>query len=61
MQNITNEPNKTPHILVACPTHEVKEYAFQRWIDNVKNLTYPNYTILVADNSPPREGIPLFL
>ncbi len=41
-----------PKILIACPNHEVKEYSFQRWIDNVKNLTYPNYDILVVDNSP---------
>lgn len=41
-----------PKILVACPTHEVKEYAFQRWINCVKNLTYPNYDIYVSDNSP---------
>ena len=41
-----------PKILVTCPTHQVKEYCFQEWIDNVKNLTYPNYDILVVDNSP---------
>lgn len=41
-----------PKILVAMPTHQVKEYAFQQWIDNVKNLTYPYYDILVVDNSP---------
>ena len=39
-------------ILVACPNHEVKEYSFQRWINNVKSLTYPNYDIFVSDNSP---------
>lgn len=41
-----------PKVLVACPNHVDKEYSFQRWIDNVKNLTYPNYDILVVDNSP---------
>lgn len=41
-----------PKVLVTCPTHQVKEYCFQAWIDNVKNLTYPNYDILVVDNSP---------
>ncbi len=39
-------------VLVACPNHVVKEYSFQRWIDAVTNLTYPNYDILVVDNSP---------
>ena len=43
---------KLPKILVACPNHEVKEYSFQRWIDSVKNLSYPNYNIVVSDNSP---------
>lgn len=42
---------ETPRVLVACPTHQVKEYCFQEWIDNVKNLTYPFYDILVVDNS----------
>jgi hypothetical protein len=37
--------------LVACPNYEGKEYSFQRWIDNVRAFTYPNYDILVVDNS----------
>lgn len=43
---------QVPKVLVTCPTHEVKEYCFQQWIDNVKTLTYPNYDVLVVDNSP---------
>lgn len=50
-----DEKLKSPKILVACPTHEVKEYSMQRWIDNVKQLTYPNYDIFVSDNSPTDE------
>ncbi len=46
------EKLKPPKILVGCPQHECKEYAFQRWIDNVKALTYPNYDVMVVDNSP---------
>lgn len=46
-----NEKLKPPKVLVACPTYEGKEYCFQEWIDNVKNLTYENYDILVVDNS----------
>jgi ubiquinone/menaquinone biosynthesis C-methylase UbiE len=41
-----------PKILVACPVHKVKEYSFQRWIDRVKEFTYPNVEIFVVDNSP---------
>lgn len=44
--------NTQPRVLVACPNHQVKEYSFQRWIDNVKSLTYPSYDIFVSDNSP---------
>lgn len=47
-----DEQLQIPKILVTCPTHQVKEYCFQEWIDNVKNLTYPNYDILLVDNSP---------
>lgn len=41
-----------PKVLVACANHEVKEYAFARWIDCVNSLDYPNYEVLVVDNSP---------
>jgi hypothetical protein len=42
---------KAPKVLVTCPVYDGKEYSFQKWIDNVKSLTYPNYDILVVDNS----------
>lgn len=50
-----------PKVLVACPTHESKDYAWETWADRVRSLTYPCYDILVADNSPaPRErGMPV--
>lgn len=41
-----------PRVLVACPTHQLKEYSMQEWIDCVNALDYPNYDILVVDNSP---------
>jgi len=47
-----NKQFSTPKILVACPVHETKEYGFQRWIDRVKEFTYPNFEIFVVDNSP---------
>lgn len=45
------EKLKPPKILVTCPVYDGKEYCFQKWIDNVKNLTYPRYDIFVVDNS----------
>lgn len=44
-----------PKILIACPTHEVKEYAMQEWIDCVNKIDYPNFDIFVVDNSPTDE------
>lgn len=41
-----------PKVLVACPTHELKEYAMQAWINCVEQLDYPNYDVLLVDNSP---------
>jgi ubiquinone/menaquinone biosynthesis C-methylase UbiE len=40
-----------PKVLVTCPVYDGKEYCFQKWIDMAKSLTYPNYDILVVDNS----------
>lgn len=39
-------------VLVVTPHNEVKNYCFDKWLDRVTNLTYPNYDILIADNSP---------
>lgn len=44
-------------ILVACSTNAVKGYSLQRWIDNVKKFTYPNFDILVIDTSETDEYI----
>ncbi len=41
-----------PRVLIACPTHELKEYAMQEWIDCVEAIEYPNKDILLVDNSP---------
>jgi hypothetical protein len=42
-------------ILVACPTADVKDYCFEEWVENVSNLTYHNFDVLVVDNSENRE------
>jgi len=42
---------EAPKILLACPTHQSKEYAMRQWIDAVKAITYP-VDIFVVDNSP---------
>lgn len=44
-----------PKVLVCSPQHESKDYCFDEWVERVKNLTYPNYEVLLADNSETRE------
>ncbi len=40
-----------PRILVGCPTYERYEFCLQEYSSIVRNLMYPNYDILVVDNS----------
>jgi len=40
-----------PKVLVGCPTSNHKEYCLKQYAEAVKNLTYPNYDILLVDNS----------
>lgn len=42
---------KIPKVLVGCPTYDGMEYCLNEYIKAVKNLTYPNYDILLVDNS----------
>ena len=40
-----------PKVLVGVPVCDLYEYCFEEFINNIKNLTYPNYEILLIDNS----------
>src|SRR3989344_149075 len=40
-----------PKILVGCPTSFHKEYCLDEYARAIKSLTYPNYDILLIDNS----------
>ena len=42
---------KFPKVLVGCPTSNYKEYCLKEYAEAVKSLTYPNYNILLIDNS----------
>lgn len=46
-----------PKILIAAPQHESKNYCFDEWSERVNNLTYPNYEVFLADNSPSKLNI----
>lgn len=41
-----------PKVLVATPTWFRKDYCLDEFADAIKNLSYPNYDILIADTSP---------
>lgn len=40
-----------PKILVGCPTSFHKEYALEQYAEAIKSLTYPNFDVLLVDNS----------
>jgi hypothetical protein len=40
-----------PKILVASPTSINKDYCFDQWIDNVFSFTYPNFDVVMFDNT----------
>jgi len=42
---------KFPKILVACPTYKGKDYIIDQWVENIKNIDYPNFDYLIVDNS----------
>lgn len=39
-------------ILVSCPTAKSKNYCFIEWLENSMLFKYPNYEIVVFDNTP---------
>jgi hypothetical protein len=40
-----------PKVLVSAPQAAAKKYAFERFIDNVMNFTYPNFDVKLFDNT----------
>ena len=44
-----------PKILVASPTYEGMGYCDQQFINSLKSLDYPDYDILLVDNSEDNE------
>jgi len=48
-----------PKVLIACPQNEIKNYCWEKWSKRVKDFTYPNYDVFIADNSPTKDNIEL--
>ena len=44
-----------PWVLVASPTYKGMKYCQDKFFDRIKNLTYPDYDILIIDNSEDNE------
>lgn len=42
---------KFPKVLIAAPQHSSKKYCWDAWKTRVKDLTYPNCEVFLADNS----------
>lgn len=40
-----------PRILIGTPTYSGKFYCLDEWVKNLKQIKYPNFDILVLDNS----------
>ena len=40
-----------PKVLVGCPTSHHKDYCLDRYVKSVNTLSYPNYDVLIVDNS----------
>jgi hypothetical protein len=43
--------NEFPRVLVAAPTASVKKYCFDEWLENILDFTYPNFNVLLFDNT----------
>ena len=41
----------TPKVLIACPTSDKKDYCLRDWHENILLTQYPNYSLLMVDNS----------
>ena len=48
-----------PKVLICAPQHESKNYAWESWIENVRNFTYPKdrLEIFIADNSISNDNV----
>jgi len=60
MKNTTQKNKKLPKILVGCPTFEGKNYCFKEWIENIREFTYSNFEIFLADNSDTVENSKMY-
>lgn len=49
--------HECPRVLLCAPQHESKMYCWEAWHERITSLTYPNYDILIADNSETMDNV----
>lgn len=49
-------PDRWPKVLVCCPTYDGKDYALKEYMSAITGFDYPNYDIVLSDNSARRRG-----
>jgi len=47
---------RNPKILIGCPTSDLYDYCSKDYINRIRNLIYPNYDILLVDNSETKDN-----
>jgi len=49
-----------PSVLIAAPTSDVKDYCFDKYVQQLKSFTYPEYDTFIVDNSKDKFHIKKF-
>ena len=52
---VNNNGYKMKKILIASPTSDIKDYCFDKWMENVSKFTYENCELFLCDNSTTRD------
>lgn len=47
--------NSYPHVSVVAPISDKKSYIIDKWLNHIFSLTYPNFSIVLVDNSKTKD------
>ena len=51
IRGFENKFEISPKVLLCAPYYDGKAYVFKDYLDNLRNINYPNYDVLMMDNS----------
>ena len=54
IEKLNSLKRKFPRVLIGTPVYSGKYYITPAWVGSVKNISYPNFDIVVIDNSKNR-------